>query len=317
MPCNIPYYIGMDELIEKYLQYLKVERNASNFTIRSYRTDLRDLQQFCSQEFYSGNDPEISEIKRSHLRLWMGALAGKKLSRNTVARKTAAIRSFFKYLYRRGYLEENPASLLIVPKQGKRLPTVVSVEDIGAMMNLVDTDTVWGLQERAVLELLYGTGIRLSELTGLNLTDIDWHQSQILIMGKGSKQRIVPFGGECDMTLKRFLKQRTLLLNNKSDEDARKAVFLTKGGKRIYARAVQRIVERFLGLASEVTQKSPHVLRHSFATHMLDRGASIRVIKELLGHANLSATQIYTHTSVERLLKIYEQAHPRSKQNNT
>jgi site-specific recombinase XerD len=163
------------------------------------------------------------------------------------------------------------------------------------------------------LELFYGTGIRLSELVGLNLDDIDLELKQIKVLGKGSKQRIVPIGSQALKAIKNHLSVRVHLYGKRTDGDARKAVFLAAGGQRLYARAVQRLVENYLTRTSEVTQKSPHVLRHSFATHLLDRGADIRVIKELLGHASLAATQVYTHTSVERLKNVYENAHPRAK----
>ena len=180
------------------------------------------------------------------------------------------------------------------------------------MMELAPGDNPRSAQDRAIMELFYGTGIRLSELTGLNLGDVDMNLNQVKVLGKGAKQRIVPLGSKASESLKAHLSSRERLFGNKTDEDARKAVFLAPGGQRIYARAVQRMVKDYLQRASEVTQKSPHVLRHSFATHLLDKGADIRVIKELLGHANLAATQVYTHTSVERLKNVYDLAHPRA-----
>ena len=306
----------MKQLIGKYLKYLKIEKNASKHTIVSYETDLLQLHAFCLQNqntFDDEKDVAIDEVTRYTLRLWMGDLANKKLARSSIARKSAAARSFFKYCFKRGYITFNPAQFLIIPKKEKKIPQTISIDDIDTIMNLVDMGSPRGIQERAILELLYGTGIRLSEMVNLNVTDIDFRQNQVKIMGKGAKERIVPMGKKAADYLKLHLNNRNKFYGTTTDENDYKSVFLTKKGKRIYPKAIQRIVKHFFSMASEITQKSPHVLRHSFATHMLDRGADIRVIKEFLGHANLSATQIYTHTSVEHLRKVYEKAHPRAK----
>ena len=306
----------MKELIEKYIRYLEIERNSSKHTCTAYQKDLLQLLDYSKLHVVHispDDDVDINEVTRSVIRLWMGDLSDSGMSRNTIARKTAAARSFFKFCFKRGYIDYNPAQLLIIPKKDKLLPHTAAENDIDTMMDLVDVSSPWGQQERTILEMLYGTGIRLSELVGMNVSDIDWKMNQIKILGKGAKERIIPFSGQAEKCLKRHLDNRQFFWEDDISSDARKAVFLTKKGKRIYPRAVQRIVKHYLNLASEVTQKSPHVLRHSFATHLLDHGASIRVIKELLGHANLAATQIYTHTSVEHLKKVYEQAHPRAK----
>ena len=303
----------MKELIAKYLRYLEVEKRYSTHTIDSYRRDLHQLLEFvaeyadCSEE-----EIQIEQIDRLVIRLWLGRLAENDAAKSSMARKTASIRSFFKYLYRRGHINKNPAHLLIVPKKEKRLPTTVHPEEIRRMMELADGTTPRELQDRAILELLYGSGIRLRELTGLNVDDLDLKAGQVRILGKGSRQRIVPLGSRAAEALQHHLKHRGELFGKRSDSDAHKALFLAASGHRIYPRAVQKLVRRYLEKTSEITQKSPHVLRHSFATHMLDAGADIRIIKEFLGHTNLSATQVYTHTSVERLKKVYDQAHPRS-----
>jgi len=304
----------MKQLIEKYVRYLKIERNASEYTIVSYQTDLNQLYVFCKKQLNKQNEEiTVDQVTRYILRLWMGELSEKKLTRNTIARKTAAARSFFKYCFKRGYISYNPAQLLILPRREHKIPQTMTVDDIEDMLNLVEMDTPWNIQQKAILELFYGTGIRLSELVNLKIMDIDFRQQQIKIIGKGAKERIVPIGTKATKYLKLHLKNRRKLYSKATDEKDYKSVFLTKRGKKIYPRAVQRMVKYFINMVSEITQKSPHVLRHSFATHMLDRGADIRVIKEFLGHANLSATQIYTHTSVEHLRKVYESAHPRAK----
>ncbi len=304
----------MKSAITKYLRYLKIERNASPHTITSYENDLTQFLTFCAGH-YTKNEEEVALdwITRLTIRLWLGELSEKGLSRSSIARKVAAVRSFFKYSFKRGMSMQNPAHLLIVPKREKALPITATSEDLNRMMELAKGDNPRSAQDRAILELFYGSGIRLSELTGLNMEDLDFDLQQIKVLGKGSKQRIVPVGREAIQALKEHLSTRNKLFGTRTDADARKALFLAAGGQRIYARAVQRLVKDYLVRASEVTQKSPHILRHSFATHLLDRGADIRVIKELLGHASLAATQVYTHTSVERLRNVYEQAHPRAK----
>lgn len=304
----------MKKAIQKYLRYLKIERNASPHTIISYENDLTQFLTFCSAHFNRNEEKvELTEIERIIIRLWLGELSERGLAKSTIARKVAAVRSFFKYCFKRGMVEQNPAHLLIVPKKDKPLPKTASKEDLNRMMELAEGNSPESAQNRAILELLYSTGIRLSELTRLDEEDVNFKLNQIKVSGKGAKQRIVPFGNSAKKALEQHLETKPKLYGSRTDADAKKAVFLAANGQRIYGRAVQRIVKDFLQRASEVTQKSPHVLRHSFATHLLDQGADIRVIKELLGHADLSATQVYTHTSVERLKNVYELAHPRAK----
>jgi tyrosine recombinase XerC len=303
----------MKELIKKYLKYLKIERNSSDHTITSYQNDLFQLLDFACRHLEQDEDSlDISEIDRLIIRLWLGELNEKGMARNTIARKVAAVRSFFKYCYKRSYIKKNPAHLLIIPKKQRRLPKTIQASEISEMMDLAGENDPATIQERAILELFYSTGIRLSELTNLDVNDIQLHQKQLTVFGKGSKQRIVPLGEKALHAIENHLKHRVELFTSKTTQSDKNALFLSVGGKRIYPRMVQRIIKKYLLKVSEVTQKSPHTLRHSFATHMLDAGADIRLIKEFLGHANLASTQIYTHTSVERLQKIYSQAHPRA-----
>lgn len=304
----------MKILIEKYLRYLNIERNASSHTITSYQNDLSGFLAFCSISMGVPKEKvDVHEITRLTIRLWLGELSEDGLAKSSIARKVAALRSFFKYCFKRGHIEKNPAHLLIVPKKDKTLPKTVTQSDLERLMDAVDTTTPKGLQDRTILEVFYGTGIRVSELVGLNITDVDIRSKQIIVHGKGNKERVIPLGDTAVNIIKDFLKQRTQLYGDRTDSDARKALFIAASGQRMYDRAVRYMVERYLKQHSEVTQKSPHVLRHSFATHMLDNGADIRIIKEFLGHSNLAATQVYTHTSVERLKNVYEQAHPRAK----
>ncbi len=304
----------MELLIHKYLRYLKIERNASQHTIMSYQNDLTSFLSFCADQLQlATNKVDVNSINRLLIRLWLGELSDANYAKSSISRKVAALRSFFKYSFKRGYVSKNPAHLLVIPKKEKTLPKTVTSEDLTRMLEDVDIETPQGLQDRAILEVFYGTGIRVSELVGLNVSDLDLKRKQITVQGKGNKERIIPLGNAAMSILSDFIKIRTGLYGSKTDEDARKALFLAKSGQRVYDRGIRYMVEKYLSSASEVTQKSPHVLRHSFATHMLDNGADIRIIKEFLGHANLAATQIYTHTSVERLKNVYEQAHPRAK----
>lgn len=303
----------MIKWIEKYLRYLNVEKNSSTHTLTAYQNDLYQFLKFVAlQQGLKPEEVDTSTVDRLMIRLWLGELSENGMARNTVARKVASIRSFFKYCFKRGMIEKNPAHLLIVPKTEKKLPKTVQPEEIQRMMELADSEEPAGRQNRAILELFYATGMRLSELVQLDISDLNFNQNQVKVLGKGNKQRIIPLGSEALKALQKHLETRKELCRPQTGADAQKALFIAPGGQRMYPRKVQQIVQHFLMQTSEVAQKSPHVLRHSFATHMLDAGADIRMIKEFLGHANLSATQIYTHTSVERLKNVYNQAHPRA-----
>jgi tyrosine recombinase XerC len=304
----------MKVIIEKYLKYLAVEKNASPHTVISYENDLTAFLDFCAeQDSIEIEDVNIHSITRLTIRLWLGELSEAGMAKSTISRKVAALRSFFKYCFKRGHIEKNPAHLLVASKKDRPLPKTVNSADIERMMESIGNDSATLRQDKALLELFYGTGIRLSELINLNLSQVDLRNNQISVIGKGNKQRIVPLGKKAINALKEHLETKEQLFGSKTDSDATKGLFHAAHGQRMYARNAQRIVEKYLTKHSEVTQKSPHVLRHSFATHMLNNGADIRIIKEFLGHANLAATQIYTHTSVERLKNVYENAHPRAK----
>ena len=305
---------SMKVIIEKYLKYLTVEKNASPHTVISYENDLTAFLNFCAkQDSIEIEDVNIHSITRLTIRLWLGELSEAGMAKSTISRKVAALRSFFKYCFKRGHIEKNPAHLLVVSKKNRPLPKTVNSADIERMLDSIGNDSASARQDKALLELFYGTGIRLSELINLNLSQVDLRNKQISVIGKGNKQRIIPLGKKAINALEEHLETKEQLFGSKTDSDAIKGIFHAAHGQRMYARNAQRIVEKHLTKHSEVTQKSPHVLRHSFATHMLNNGADIRIIKEFLGHANLAATQIYTHTSVERLKNVYENAHPRAK----
>ncbi len=300
-------------LLNRFIRYLEIERNASLKTVEAYQRDINQFLLFCCQEWEENpRDIEYNRIDRLMIRLWLGSLMKSKLAKSTLSRKTASIRSFLKYAFKRGLIHSNPAHLLMTPKKEHRLPKTVRVEELDLMMESIETDEPSGKRDRAIMELLYSTGMRLSELIQLNLTDIDLKHKRVKVRGKGSKERIIPFGDFAKTALNHYLSERSLLVGKKTEASDLPALFLTDSGKRIYPRLVQRKVAHYISRVSEVSQKSPHVLRHSFATHLLDRGAGIRVIKELLGHADLAATQIYTGTSIEHLRNVYRSAHPRA-----
>ncbi len=300
-------------LLNRFTRYLEIERNASPKTVEAYQRDISQFLLFCCREWDTdARSIDYTRIDRLIIRLWLGSLYKSKFAKSTLSRKTASIRSFLKFAYKRGIIHHNPAHLLMNPKKEHRLPKTVRPDELSLMMETIETDSPSGKRDLAVMELLYSTGMRLSELIQLNITDLDLGRKRVKVLGKGSKERIIPFGDLAKQAMKQYIDERPLLVGKKTGADDHLALFLTDSGKRVYPRLIQRIVAHYLSRVSEVSQKSPHVLRHSFATHLLDRGAGIRVIKELLGHADLAATQIYTGTSIEHLRNVYRTAHPRA-----
>src|SRR3990170_663051 len=289
----------MRRYIFDFLRYLKTEKNVSPHTERSYLSDLEQLFDFLGET-------DLAIADHQTLRQFVGHLVKLKIKKSSIARKLSAVRSFFKYLNRAGLLQNNPARLIATPRREKRLPAVLTVDDALRLMEAPHKGDDTELRDRAVLETLYSTGIRASELTGMNREDISRHARLIRIRGKGRKERIVPVGGKALDAIDAYLRQRTT-----SGEPA--AVFIGPSGKRLTARTVQRILENYrkkLGLTSKA---SPHTLRHSFATHLLESGADLRSLQELLGHASLSTTQRYTHLNIDLLMETYDKAHPRAR----
>lgn len=300
-------------LLGRFIRYLEIERNASSKTVEAYQCDIRQFLDFCCMEWeIRPVDLDYNRIDRLMIRLWLGSLMSSKAAKSTLARKSASVRSFLKFAYKRGQILHNPAHMLMNPKKEHRLPKTVRPDELGLMMETIETDSPSGKRDLAIMELLYSTGMRLSELVGLNTSDLDLNRKRVKVFGKGARERIIPFGDPASTAIRNYLADRPQLTGSKTGEDDRNALFLTDSGKRVYPRLIQRKVSQYLSRVCEVSQKSPHVLRHSFATHLLDRGAGIRVIKELLGHADLAATQIYTGTSVEHLRNVYRTAHPRA-----
>ena len=299
----------MEKLIIKFLKVLQAEKNYSDFTISAYEHDLWQFDSFLKENI--GEEISLDKISKQHIRSFMSSLSSKNYSRNSIGRKLAAIRSFFRHLNRVGKITSNPALQIQTPKYKKKLPVFLSIQETLEILELPEIDTPVGLRDRAILELFYGTGMRLRELTNLDVDDFDFFNGLIRILGKGRKERLVPLGPNAAKILQRYFKVRNKFLS-KSDDPDYNAVFLGVRGKRIAPRQVQRRVTHFLSLISNAASLSPHVLRHTFATHLLDAGADLEAVKELLGHTSLSTTQIYTHVSMEKLKKIYKQAHPRA-----
>lgn len=309
----------MSAYLDKFMAFLRVEKNASEHTLSSYETDLHQFFAFLCTHFDT-EEFSIDQIDRLAIRLWLGELAEQGLAQSSIARKVAALRSFFKYAFKHSWIQKNPAHLLVIPKKDRTLPKTVPSHDIQRMLDGYgnEDNPIGSFQDSVILELFYSSGVRVSELCGLNIKDVQLNQAWIKVRGKGNKERIIPISSSVNTMLRNYLSQRNRPTadNYLASNEVKKneiPLFIAPSGQRIYPKYVYRIVHKALEQFSEVTQKSPHVLRHSFATHMLDNGADIRMIKEFLGHSSLASTQVYTHTSVERLRTIYEQAHPRAK----
>ena len=302
----------MSELLELFLRYQRLEKNASSNTIAAYRRDLQQFMKFVGEKSSSS---DWHGVDRMDIREWLSVLAESDHSKSTMARKSAALRSFFKFCVKRGHLTKNPMANMPSIKTEKRLPKMVTEPDIISVLNEEnDPDELGHPLSQAILELLYSTGIRVSELTGIKLSDLDMSQSLVKVTGKGNKQRIIPFGKQAKTALLSWLELRSVI--EKETHQSHPYLFITPKGKPMYRERVYHIVKRKLS-GIETSQKSPHTLRHSFATHMLDHGADVRVIKDLLGHSSLAATQVYTHLSKEQIRKTYHKAHPRANNNST
>lgn len=302
----------LQEAIAKFLEHLVHERHMSAHTLRNYSSDLAQFRAFlCSIE--KRDDIAVTEIDRLTIREWMAELhqAHKKTS---VARKLASLRTFFQFLMREGVVEVNPAKLVATPKIERKLPTHLSIDDAVRLIRTPDVNTDLGSRDRAIIEFLYATGIRVGELVNIDMKDIDLRERVVRVTGKRRKQRMVPFHEHALQALMHYISRaRPVFLNNcpASERDER-PLFLNYQGTRITTRSVGRLVEKYIKQCADLHSISPHSLRHSFATHMLDSGADLRDIQELLGHALLSTTQIYTQVSMERMIAVYDKAHPKA-----
>lgn len=291
---------------QSFINYLKFEKRASNHTITAYQKDLEQFFSFLSEQ-YQINRPK--QVEHTFIRSWTAYLMDNGISAKAVNRKLSTLRSFFTYLLKQGEIEKNPLSKIIAPKIPKRLPNFVPKKSINDLLDNVHFANDYnGQRDKLIIELFYSTGIRLSELIHIKPGDIDVSNKTLKVLGKRNKERIIPIHDNLLEKISAFITySNTLILIGKKED----YVFLTEKGNKIYPRLVYNIVNNYLSRVATITQKSPHVLRHTFATHMLENGADINAIKEILGHSSLSATQIYTHNTVEKLKAIYNKAHPR------
>jgi integrase/recombinase XerC len=308
--------------IEKFLDHLRFQQNASPHTFRNYSSDLDQFIDFLTHtpEGEPRPAPELEQIDNLTIREFLGALHERNNKKSSIARKLATLRSFMRFLTIQGVLQANPAKIVASPKQDSRLPDYMTIDAVASLMEAPDSGTDTGKRDQAILELLYGAGLRAGELMGLNLGDISPEERLVRVVGKGRKERIVPYGTRAAEALEAYLDVRGKRVkvgkSPKATRDralAREAVFLNSWGGRLSARSVGNIVDRYVELLAQRLKVHPHTLRHTFATHMLSAGADLRAIQELLGHESLSTTQKYTHVSVEQLMRVYQTCHPRAK----
>ena len=298
----------MQTAFAKFLRYLEVERNASELTIKSYREDLELLLDYFSETF--GRLPAVSEVTTLDLRGYVSWLTECGYAKTTIARRLASMRSFFRFGQREGLVENNPAKPLRNPRRSHKLPHFLTTDELGKLLAAPPQHTAAGLRDRAILETMYSAGLRVSETVGLNDGDIDLDDGLVRVRGKGRRERRAPLGSYAANAITKWLAKRQLAKDEVHGQNA--PVFVNKFGKRITTRSVGRMLEKYLAETGLDSRTSPHTLRHSFATHLLDRGADVRSVQGLLGHKSLVTTQIYTHVSTAGLREAYEKAHPRA-----
>jgi integrase/recombinase XerC len=299
----------MEEALAEYLRHLALEKNASAHTVKSYREDLTQAVEFFRARLGS-QSPRAEQMTTRLLRAHLAWLSEQGYARSTIARRLASIRSWCRFLCRQGTLSANPAMGLRGPRQDRRLPHFVSREDMTRLLEAPPAGTPAGLRDRAILETLYSAGLRVSELTGLDVGDVELGDGVAMVRGKGRKERLALLGPPAVAAIERWLPERQNLAGARADSQP--ALFLNRRGTRLSSRSVGRLLEKYLKQAGLDPRTSPHTLRHSFATHLLDAGADIRGVQELLGHRSLATTQIYTHVSTQRLRDSYHKAHPRA-----
>jgi integrase/recombinase XerC len=293
--------------LEGFINYLKFEKRYSAHTQTAYKLDLQQFFDYLSTDYLIYKESEITD---QMIRSWLAHLMDKGWSAKTVNRKISSVKSYFRYLLKQGVLEQNPSILIQGPKQKKRLPVFVEERKMDMLINKeIDHHDFTEVRNHLIMELFYSTGIRRAELIGLKFVDVDLIQNHIKVIGKRNKERIIPLGQYLIPTIKNYLQLRE---EHISDTNESEWFFLTIKGKKMYPKLVYRVVNSYLSSVSTQDKRSPHVLRHTFATHMLNHGADLNAVKELLGHASLAATQIYTHNTIDKLKKVYQQAHPKA-----
>ncbi|PLT30069.1 tyrosine recombinase XerC [Peribacillus deserti] len=295
---------SVNNAVNSYMEYLQVEKNCSQYTIVNYRRDIDEFLNFMNEHKIS----EFGTVEYFDARLFLTSLHERKLAKKTIARKTSSLRSLYKFMMREGMVKENPFALVSLPKKDHKLPRFLYEEDLEPLFNVSDTSLL-GLRDQALLELLYGTGIRVSECCDLKLKDIDFTIGTMLVHGKGRKDRYVPFGDYAKDALQTYMSSRKQLMKNSAAHDY---MFVNSKGGPLTPRGVRYILDQIIKKTANNKSLHPHMLRHSFATHLLNNGADLRTVQELLGHSEISSTQIYTHVTKEQLKKVYQSAHPRA-----
>jgi integrase/recombinase XerC len=294
--------------IETFIETLSAEKGFSPHTCRAYRKDLEQFLDFLDRQSESETSPDIRRVDGMVIRSYLGFLH-KKCEKTTIARKLSALRSFFRFLVKKGLISRNPAEAVLTPKRGRPVPNYLPVDEVFRLLDSLKGNSVLALRNRAILETLYSTGLRVGELVGVDVRDVDFDGGVVRVLGKGNKERLTPVGKTALCSIRSYLDSRAQA--KKMPDSQRTPLFLNRLGGRLSARSVGRMLDqvvRQLGLMRFIT---PHGFRHTFATHMLDAGADLRIVQELLGHASLSTTQRYTHVSIDRLMEVYDKTHPR------
>jgi len=289
--------------VNSFLEYLRFEKRYSRHTSVAYQNDLESFSHFLSEFF---NSPSIKDVNAAMARSWLAALKEDGITSKSINRKISTLKSFFKYLMKEGVIETTPMSIVTAPKMSKRLPVYVEEKDMQTLFDYVEFKDDWkGKTQRLILKLFYSTGMRISELVNLKESQVDFSYNQIKVLGKGNKERIIPVSNETMQEILNYINEKpaTGLTNN---------LFTNKKGKPLIGRTVFNYVRKNLSLVTTVRKKSPHILRHSFATHLANNGADLNAVKELLGHSSLAATQVYTHNSIEKLKEVFKRAHPKA-----
>lgn len=293
--------------IQEFTSYITTEKRFSSHTCSAYNTDLKQFKDFIENEL---SLKSIQEVSFQEIRSWIFQLFEKGDSSRSVNRKISTLKTFYKFLLRNKYIQVNPIDKVIAPKQSERLPSFVDEGEMMSMFTVIEfPDTFEGVRDKTILETFYALGLRLSELINIKLQDIDFYNRSVKVLGKRNKERIIPFGPHLETCLKQYCE---IVENNFGKMQQNLPIFVTKKGSKVYPVLIYRVVHKYIEMVSSIEQKSPHVIRHTFATHLLNQGADLNAIKELLGHSSLAATQVYTHTSIGKLKEIYNNAHPRA-----
>lgn len=293
---------------ENFLNYIRYEKRYSSHTVTSLQTDIQQFQKFLDEQ----HDLAVEKVSHHEIRAWVVVLMDDGLQARSINRKLSSLTSFFKYLRKKGVVESNPAQKVLAPKASKRLPEFVQQEEIRYLLDEIPYPQGFpGWRDKMIIELLYTTGIRRNELITIRMEDLLFQQQQVKVFGKGNKERRIPFGRALEETLQNYSKERSDFLAE--DAESIPWFIVTDKGQQLYPKFVYRIVNKYLSQVTTIARKSPHILRHTYATHLTNNGANLNAVKELLGHASLASTQVYTHNSIEQLKEVYQQAHPKAK----